>query len=139
VGAVFILITVSEKVGAIFLNEKVGAVIKYVFCRFTRTPFLPRSLTAASPCSAFRRHGKVISRSDGHSIFLSRIKNKARKRNCSNAPKKILTKEKVFSRSRGKDFFRRASYPSIKKRRESKMIQSSRIILTRTALGSPTG
>ena len=72
-------------------------------------------------------------------IFLSRhIKNKARKRNCSNVPKNNRTKEEVFSRSRGKDFFRRASYPSIKKRRGSKMIQSSRIILTRTALCSPT-
>ena len=114
---------------------KVGAVIKYVFCRFTRTPFLPRSLTAASPRSY---HRAVISRSDGHSIFLSRIKNKARKRNCSNVSKNFGTKEKVFSRSRGKDFFRRASYPGNKKRRGSKMIQSSRIILTRTALCSPT-
>ena len=49
-------------------------------------------------------------------IFLSRhIKNKARKRNCSNVPKNNRTKEEVFSRSRGKDFLRRASYPSIKK------------------------
>jgi hypothetical protein len=51
----------------------------------------------------------------------------------------FLAKEKVFSRSRGKDFFSRASYPGNKKRRGAKMIQSSRIILTRTALGSPTG
>ena len=57
-------------------------------------------------------------------IFLSRRhKNKARKANCSNVPKIFWTKEKVFSRSRGKDFFRSASYPSIKKRRGSKMIQ----------------
>ena len=156
----------------------------------------PEVLSAASLRSAFRRHGKVIFRSDGYSvvkdrrermpsiffgqrggkihpccrkkysvfsagsdilhhiqkppsflnplnektlIFLSRrIKNKARKRNCSNVPKNIWTKEKVFSRSRGKDLFRRASYPSNKKRRGSKMIQSSRIILTRTALCSPT-
>ncbi len=70
--------------------------------------------------------------------FSFQIKNKAGKRNCSNVQLFFWAKEKVFSRSRGKDFFRRASYPSNKKRRGSKMIQSSRIILTRTALCSPT-
>ncbi len=53
-------------------------------------------------------------------------------------PEKYLDKRKSLFPIKRKRLFRRASYPSNKKRRGSKMIQSSRIILTRTALCSPT-
>ena len=59
------------KVGAVFKIVKVGAVIKYGGCRFTRLFFCipaPEVLSAASLRSAFRRFGEVISRSDGYLV-----------------------------------------------------------------------